>query len=259
MQSCLYYGQVRHRRFSPTPHAFSYSLFFTYLDLAELPTLFKGRWLWSSDHFTLAQFRRSDHFGDPRIPLDQSVRELVEQYLTQRPRGPIRLLTHLRYFGYCFNPVSFYYCYDNADQQVETIIAEVNNTPWGEQHCYVLGENLNQGTTEKKHYRFGKTFHVSPFMEMELDYDWRFRAPGRRLVIHMENLKAGQKFFDATMTLTRYEISTAMLAHALLRYPLVTGQVIASIYWQAFRLWLKNTPFYEHPGTQPTSGETQQP
>lgn len=259
MHSCLYYGWVRHRRFSPLAHAFSYSLFLTYLDLAELSALFKGRWLWSSESFALAQFRRIDHLGDPRISLDQAVRDLVEQRLGQRPQGPIRLLTHLRYFGYCFNPVSFYYCYDAADQQVETIVAEVNNTPWGEQYCYVLGAPLNEGTAEKKHYRFNKAFHVSPFMDMEVEYDWRFGAPGRQLLIHMENLKEGRKFFDATMTLRRREISTATLTHALVRYPFVTGKVISAIYWQAFRLWLKKAPVYEHPQAHTVPEKTLRP
>lgn len=256
MQSCLYVGRVRHRRFSPITHSFSYRLFLLYLDLAELPTLFAGRWLWSSDRFALAQFRRSDHLGDPHLPLDQAVRDLVAERLGRRPQGPIRLLTHLRYFGYCFNPVSFYYCYDAATQQVDAIVAEVNNTPWGEQHCYVLGEELNVGAAGKKRYRFGKDFHVSPFIDMEVEYDWRFCDPGRQLVIHMDNLSAGQKFFDATMTLTRCEISTTTLMYALARYPFMTGRVISAIYWQAFRLWWKNAPFHDHPNTEPTPGKT---
>jgi hypothetical protein len=184
------------------------------------------------------------------------VRDLVEQRLGQRPQGPIRLLTHLRYFGYCFNPVSFYYCRDAADQRVETIVAEINNTPWGEQYCYVLGRNLDEGRAGKNRYRFGKAFHVSPFMDMEVDYDWRFCDPGRQLVIHMDNLKAGRKFFDATMTLRRRELSTATLAHALVRYPFMTGKVISAIYWQALRLWLKHTPFYEHPHTRLIPGKS---
>lgn len=227
-----------------------------YLDLAELPTLFKGRWLWSSDHFTVAQFRRSDHLGDPRTPLDQAVRDLIEQRTQHRPCGPIRLLTHLRYFGYCFNPVSFYYCYDDVGQQVDTIVAKVNNTPWGEQHCYVLDETLNEELTPQKRYRFGKAFHVSPFMDMKVDYDWRFHTPGSRLVVHMANCKAERKFFDATMTLSRKTISTATLTQALVRYPFMTTKVLSAIYFQALRLWLKNAPFYEHPNAQLTPGKT---
>ena len=247
VHSCIYQGRVRHRRFRPVAHMFSYSLFLMYLDLDELPALFKKRWLWSSEHFTLAQFRRRDHLGDTRIPLVQAVRDLVEQRTGARPQGPIRLLTHLRYFGYCFNPVSFYFCYDRADRRVETIVAEVTNTPWDEQYCYVLPESLNEAHGNKKRYRFPKAFHVSPFIDMEVDYDWRFLEPDRQLVLHMDNLKEGRKLFDATLTLTRQEITGPALASALIRYPLMTGKVIAAIYFQALRLWLKKTPFYAHP------------
>lgn len=256
MESCLYQGYVRHRRFHPIEHQFSYTLFMMYLDLTELPTLFKGRWLWSSDHCTIAQFRRSDHLGDPGTPLDRAVRDLIEQRTQHRPRGPIRLLTHLRYFGHCFNPVSFYYCYDDHGQQIDTIVAEVNNTPWGEQHCYVLDETLNEGRTQKKRYRFDKTFHVSPFMDMEVEYDWRFLTPGAQLITHMTNRKAGHSFFDATMRLSRQPISTATLTRALVRYPFMTTKVLSAIYFQALRLRLKNAPFYEHPNAQPTPGKT---
>lgn len=247
MQSCIYRGHVRHRRFAPVSHIFAYPLFLMYLDLDELPALFQGRWLWSSERFAPARFRRADHFGDPSVPLADAVRALVTQHTGRPPSGPIRLLTHLRYFGYCFNPVSFYFCYDSTGSRVETIVAEVTNTPWGERYCYVLPEARNEARGNKKRYRFGKAFHVSPFMGMDVEYDWRFCEPGERLVVHMENRQGGKKFFDATMTLARQEISGPALAWCLVRYPFMTGTVIAAIYLQAFRLWRKRTPFYPHP------------
>ena len=259
MQSCIYRGSVRHRRFHPTPHMFSYSLFMMYVDLEELPTLFTGRWLWSSDHFALAQFRRTDHVGDPHVPLADTVRNLVEQRVGARPQGPIRLLTHLRYFGYCFNPVSFYFCYDTAGSRVETIVAEITNTPWNEQYCYVLGEELNEAKGNKKRYRFGKTFHVSPFIDMDSDYDWRFCEPDHHLTIHMENRNSKGKFFDATMTLRRQKITGSTLSAALVQYPFITSKVIAAIYWQAFRLWWKKVPVYNHPNKRDLTPEGQRP
>ncbi len=251
MHSCIYEGRVRHRRLTPVGHAFTYKLFMMYLDLAELPQLFAGRWLWSSQRRNLAYFRRRDHLGDAAQPLDECVRQRVEEETGRRPSGPVRLLTHLSYFGYRFNPVSFYYCFDRNDERVEAIVAEINNTPWGEQHTYVLDEAHNQvegrAAGRKKHYGLRKVFHVSPFMGMEQDYDWRFICPGQRLVVHMENYEKGERIFDATLALRRTEIGAAALARVLAQYPLITARVTAAIHWQALRLWLKRCPFYSHP------------
>jgi uncharacterized protein len=232
---------------APTEHAFEYRLFMMFLDLAELDTMFKGRWLWSSSRSAPARFRREDHLGDPALPLADAVRDLVARETGARPTGPIRLLTHLRYFGYCFNPVSFYYCYDARAERVETIIAEVNNTPWGERHCYVLSEPMNIGRLEHKRYAPTKQMHVSPFMPMAVAYDWRFSTPGERLAVHMQVAKAGVKLFDATLDLERIPITAASLARTLIAYPLMTLKVIVAIHWQALRLWLKRTPIYDHP------------
>jgi len=138
MQSGIYEGRVQHRRYAPLPHVFRYPLYLLYLDLAELDQVFRRRWLWSTHLWTLARFRRADHFGDPNRSLDSAVRDLVESRTGRRPMGPVRLLTQLRHLGFLMNPVSFYYCFDTADQKVEWVVAEVTNTPWGEQHCYVL-------------------------------------------------------------------------------------------------------------------------
>lgn len=251
MNSAIFAGQVRHRRLEPVPHAFTYRMFMMYLDLDELPGLFRHSWLWSARKPALARFRRSDHFGDPKVPLDTAVRELVEQETGQSPRGPIRLLTHLRYFGHVFNPVSFYYCFDKEGMHVETIVAEVNNTPWGEQHCYVLPQSHNLAGQGRYRYAPKKVFHVSPFMEMDVQYDWRFNQPTDRLTVHMENALEGQKVFDATLELRREEISPLSLARVLLNFPLMTVKIVAAIYWQAFRLWAKKVPFQDHPDKSP--------
>ena len=247
MNSCIYTGTVRHRRFSPVPHAFTYRLFMMYLDLGELPAVFQQRWLWSVDHRNVASFRRGDHVGDPATPLDRSIRGLVAERTGQTPAGPIRLLTHLRYCGYVFNPVSFYFCYDAAGAHVEAIVAEITNTPWGERHCYVLGETDNLAAGSHKHFHFDKVFHISPFIGMDVAYDWRISEPAAQLAIHMESLQEGRPFFDATMVLRRQEMSGPGLARVLLQYPLMTATVIGAIHWQALRLWIKGVPFHSHP------------
>jgi uncharacterized protein len=160
----------------------------------------------------------------------------------------VRLLTVLRIFGHSFNPVSFYYCYDAAGEQVETIVAEITNTPWNERHAYVLSAGASRRDGPTLRFAFGKTFHVSPFMPMQLGYDWRFSAPGPQLVVHMRNLDGdGAPLFDATLTLNRRDIDGTSLAAALLRFPFASLRVLAAIYWQALRLWTKRVPLHVHP------------
>lgn len=186
--------------------------------------------------------------GDPEHPLDEAVRDLVWQHTGRRPEGPVRLLTHLRYLGYCFNPVSFYYCYHQDGEALSAIVAEVNNTPWGERHCYVLDTLDQPGGTQPWRHSPEKMMHVSPFMPMDIDYEWRFSAPGELLSVHIENHRQGEKLFDATLRLRRCEITGASLARVLIQYPLMTFRVIFSIHWQALRLWLKRVPVFDHPG-----------
>jgi len=250
MHSALYSGRLRHRRYAPVVHSFTYDVCMLWLDLAELDDVFRGRWLWSTRHPTLAWLRRADYLGDPRVRLERAVRERVEQATGVAPGGPIRLLTQLRILGHCFNPVSFYYCYDASGGRVETIVAEITNTPWYERHAYVLPVPADRAGGATLRFAFDKTFHVSPFMPMQIGYDWRFTPPGGRLAVHMVNRRAGETLFDATLALEKREITTAHLACALLRFPLGPLQVLGAIYWQALRLWGKRVPFHAHPAKQ---------
>lgn len=256
MQSCLYAGWVRHRRLAPRPHAFRYGLCMLWLDLDELERVFAGRWLWSTRRLNLAWWRRADHLGDAAKPLAEAVRDAVARQSGSRPRGPVRLLTHPRYFGFGFNPISLFYCYAEDGVTLEAVLAEVTNTPWRERHAYVLPMHRNLGTAEKPAFRCVKAMHVSPFLPMELEYVWRLTIPGETLLLHLEDLARGAKVFDATLNLRRRPLTGLNLAWALTRFPFMTGQVVFGIYWQALRLWLKGAPVFGHPPAASKPRET---
>ena len=247
MDSCIYEGLVRHSRRTPVTHRFEYRVFMMFLDLDELDEVFRKRWFWSTRRAALARFRRSNYLGLETEPLKVSVLDLVEKETGRRPGGPVRLLTNLSYFGYCFNPVSFYYCYDANGDGIQAIVAEVSNTPWGERDTYVLPESMNIGTGRTRRFQPTKKMHVSPFMPMDLSYDWTFARPGNRVSVYMANLKDGEKVFDASINMTRSEITGRSLARVLIAFPFMTGKVVAAIYWQALKLWVKRCPFYPHP------------
>jgi uncharacterized protein len=255
--SCLYVGWVRHRRHGRPRDEFRYPLFMAYLDLDELPQLFDGSWLWSARRPALAWFRRADYLGDPAAPLADAVRELVKQRSGVHADGPIRLLTHLRYFGLCFNPVSFYYCFHGDGERVAAVVADVTNTPWGERHAYVMAvdSGADHGSAALMSAHMAKQLHVSPLMGMDHVYEWRMTEPHERLSVHIESHRAGAEHageravFDATLSLRRREIDGRQMARALARYPFLTARILARIYGHALRLRLRGARYHPHPRT----------
>jgi len=238
--SCIYEGTVRHRRVEPA-REFRHKLALAFVDLDELPHLLGGRLC--SRRAGVLRFRRRDYIGDPAIPLDQAVRTAVEEHTGNRPEGPIRVLTQLRSFGHCFNPVSFYYCLDRGGERVEAVIAEVTNTPWGERHSYVL----SAGAGRILNGEFVKALHVSPFMGMDHCYRARAATPGETLSFHIESLREDKVVFDATLSLRRRSFSSRSVARMTARYPLATVRVLALIYAHAVGLKLAGARVHRHP------------
>jgi len=249
--SGLYLGAVRHRRFEIREHVLHYRLALVYLDLDELPRLLGGRLV--DPRPGLVRFRRRDYLGDAETPLQTAVRDEVRRQSGRRPDGPIRLLTQLRSWGHCFNPVSFYYCFDPDGTRLEHVLAEVTNTPWGERHAYVISSTDVSGGRTPGAPLTGeseKRLHVSPFMGMDYTYQWHVSAPGRQLGVHIENHRGGRRTFDATLSMRRHELTAQSLGRTARRYPFATLRVLALIYAQAVRLGLKGVPLHSHPSTE---------
>jgi DUF1365 family protein len=245
VNSKLYFGKVSHTRTQPLNHRFEYQTFMCFLDIDELDSVFACHGFWSHAKRNLAWFNHANYIGR-----DSDIRSAVQHHITEQTgdnfTGRICILTHLTYFGCCFNPVSFYYCYNDQDQ-LSYILSEINNTPWDERHVYVT-----KVTDEKPMIidSFDKNFHVSPFLDMDFRYKWQFSHPQDDIIINMDNFKQGQHWFNAYMELEAEPISHRSLSKALRQYPFMTLKVVLAIYWQALKLKLKGAKFYDHPNPE---------
>ncbi|MFT6733745.1 MAG: DUF1365 family protein [Polaribacter sp.] len=250
MKSRVYFGHIRHSRITPKKNRFNNRICMFYIDIDELSHIFDRFLLWSVNRFNAGSFNSKNYLCDENGSIREAVKSEIGNKFDTEHNGPIRILTHLSYFGHCFNPVTFYYCFNKETENLDFLLAQINNTPWDERFSYVFDNREGQLLTsnqESINMSFDKEFHVSPFLPMEMKCHWRFMIPNERLTVYMKNTMSKDKVFDACLLLKGKPITSASLARVLVGYPLMTIKVVSGIYWQALRLWIKRVPFHSNP------------
>ena len=244
----VYLGTVRHRRFTPRAHAFEYALFMVLLDIDRIPESMAASTFTSYNRPNWAAFYERDHLdGDGTRSLRDRLRDAAAAAGETLPDGRIYLLTHLRYLGYVFNPISVFYCYGSSGA-LELVLAEVNNTYGGRTYYWL---HPTDGVATRFHSRAPKSMYVSPFMEYDVDYEFVFMPPGDALVAHMNVVRPARggapRIFDATLMLERRPWTASAIRSALVRFPWMTAKVIVAIHWEALRLRWKGLPVMPFP------------
>ena len=267
-QSAMYSGRVSHSRMQPTKHSFWYPIFMMCVDLEDdfqdvLFPLSSIMALRPADHYKNNEGSSESSSNDTSI-LHRTFSLVAER--TKRKFKPsiethgVKLLTHLSYYGYCFNPVSFYYVLDRETKKIDAVVAEVSNTPWNEMQCYVLHkdsvdmvevkEGRSKNELEGTNYIFQKTFHVSPFMDMEHLYDWTFWEFTKEtdpLCVNNSMVKEGVLFFSAYLQIQNVGLHPHTLAKKLVLFPIFCFLIQIWIHYEAFRLFFKGVAFVPHP------------
>lgn len=246
LDSALYDCLVMHNRLAPKKHSFHYHIFMFWLDIDALANTGRKLKLFSTDRSNIFSFRHSDHFkfpkGDDRNAL--SVRQKLDTYLSskgiEKSPAKVYLLTHVRMFGYVFNPVSFYFCYDITGV-CSCVVTEISNT-FGEMKLFLIDKQHDGGFSQNEI----KYFYVSPFTDMDTEFEFRYQVPLEKLQIQI-NVKDGDgsRFFISTLSGKRKSLTDARLLFYVFRFPFVTLKVIGAIHWQAMKLWIKKLPFHK--------------
>lgn len=236
LNSAIYVGEVRHKRLQPCEHSFFYKIFFLAIDLDEMDKLNTLCWWFKRDKFAPLSFRSSDYLQQKERVTKDLVWQKVEQLGGENLAGKVLFIGQMRCFGLYFSPINLYYCY-NQSNQLAYLLAEVSNTPWHERHYYLI--DINSDLT------CDKDFHVSPFMDLNMRYQWRIKAPGEDLILHIENYSE-KKIFSASLNMKRIEFSNQNLRNCVLSIPVMTLKTLAGIYWQALKLFIKGVPYVAH-------------
>jgi DUF1365 family protein len=254
MSAALYVGSVMHQRLRPWMHPFRYRCFWILFNLDEVQSLSSRVRLVSYNRFNVFSFHDGDFGNGSGTPLREQIASTLKNAAIDLDGGTIHLLCMPRVLGFAFNPLSIYFC-SRADGTTAALVYEVHNT-FGERHSYVLPVRSPSGTIR---HACRKSFYVSPFIDMDMRYDFAVMEPNERVAVAIRTSKAGQVVMVARLAGRRFPITDRTLARLFFAIPLVTLKVIAAIHWQALRLWLGGLRIRERPSSQPAAGSPAEP
>lgn len=241
MNSCIYECDIMHYRKTPQTHKFTHRIFMFYLDLDELNDLQKRTVLISRNRKNIYSFFDNDHVSLNGKGIKENITEYLKSKGVDLNGGKIKLLTNLRTFGYVFNPVSFYFCF-NAEERPVCVVVEIGNT-FRELKPFFIGAECLQG--DRFQTQQTKYFYISPFVDLDIPLDFNLKVPGERLDIKIDDIKDGQKFLYTTMAGPRKELTFANLLRYTFMFPFVTLKVIFLIHWHAAILhFIKKVPYH---------------
>jgi len=232
MNSCLYECFIMHDRRSPKRYTFTHKIFMFYLDLDELPQISSFSWLLGYNQHRPYDFRDQDHISSGFSTVKENVLAYLKSKGMEQGVHRIQLLTNVRTFGYIFNPVSFYFCFDSQNNPI-CVVTEISNT-FGELKYFYLGPDKK--STKAFSGRQVKYYYISPFTDLDNQLDFRIQVPDERLNITIDTLKNGEKFFWSSMTGPRMALTSGNLFWYTIKYPWVTLKVIFLIHWHAAML-----------------------
>jgi uncharacterized protein len=237
MESSLYTGAITHRRFIPKSHGFSYPFFMYYLKLDEIEKIPSIGRLFSTTKWAFNRFFRPDYYGDSSQPLHVAIKRRMAEITGEEVKGPVYGLMNMRTLGLYFSPVNFYYGF-NEDLNFTHFLAEVSNIPWNERYQYAhFVEDGNYTPTEPKQFK------VSPFNPVNQQYTWSIQPPGEAIGVELGVNDERGLVFEASLALKREPLSKKTLQKQLFKKPVMTASIVAGIYWQALRLYLKQIPY----------------
>jgi DUF1365 family protein len=242
LRSSLYVGSVMHRRFHPRMHRFRYRVYWFLLDLDELDKLSKKLRWFSHNRFNFFSFYDADHGNGTATPIQTQIKRQLAEAKVDIAGGRIRLLCMPRTLGYCFNPISIYFCY-RVDDSLAAVVYQVHNT-FGERHSYVIRA---QGQNATLYQRTQKLFYVSPFLDMDLRYDFRIAGPDERIAVGICASSSQKPVLNAFLAGVRSDLTNRNLIVVFLKIPAITLKVIAAIHWEALRLWAKGIGLRQRP------------